>query len=220
MQVTGTNAADFSVTVQPTSPVSSGGGTTTFSVRFDPSATGVRTATISIANNDSDEDPYNFNVQGTGKPLEPPTAPTCLSAVAVSSCRIDLTWRDNATDEDRFEIERKLEGVAYSQIATVEEDVTGYQDTGLSPGSYCYRVRACNAGGNSKYCDEFCVVTLHLGDINADGAVDLVDILMAYRYAEGVLELTPAELLRADIDGDGDVDEDDVEALVLLVFEP
>ena len=33
---------------------------------FDPSATGVRTATVSIANDDADEDPYDFAITGTG----------------------------------------------------------------------------------------------------------------------------------------------------------
>jgi hypothetical protein len=64
--VSGANAADFSVTADPTSPVAGTSGSTTFTVRFDPSAIGVRSATISIANNDSDENPYNFNIQGMG----------------------------------------------------------------------------------------------------------------------------------------------------------
>jgi hypothetical protein len=46
--------------------VASGGGTTTFTVRFDPSATGTRSATLSIANNDADENPYDFAIQGAG----------------------------------------------------------------------------------------------------------------------------------------------------------
>ena len=66
VQVTGTDAGDFTVTVQPTSPVASGGGTTTFTVRFDPSAAGTRSATISIDNDDADENPYNFAIRGTG----------------------------------------------------------------------------------------------------------------------------------------------------------
>ena len=61
----GTHAVDFSVTAQPSSPVAPG-GTTTFTVRFNPSTTGLRSATIAIANDDSDENPYNFSIQGTG----------------------------------------------------------------------------------------------------------------------------------------------------------
>jgi hypothetical protein len=64
--VSGAHASDFEVTAQPGTPIASGGGTTTFSVRFDPGAVGLRTATISIANDDADENPYDFAVQGTG----------------------------------------------------------------------------------------------------------------------------------------------------------
>jgi len=64
--LSGTHSADFSVTAQPSSPVAISGGTTTFTVEFDPSATGTRSATISIDNDDSDEDPFTFAIQGTG----------------------------------------------------------------------------------------------------------------------------------------------------------
>ena len=62
----GTHASDFTVTALPSSPVAGGGGTTTFDVVFDPSVVGTRTATVSIANNDSDERPYTFDIQGEG----------------------------------------------------------------------------------------------------------------------------------------------------------
>jgi hypothetical protein len=68
VSVTGTHASDFRIISFPASPVAPG-GTTTFSVRFEPSATGVRSATLVIANNDSDENPYNFDIQGTGTNL-------------------------------------------------------------------------------------------------------------------------------------------------------
>ena len=62
----GTHAADFSVTVGPGSPLGPINGGTAFTVVFDPSAAGLRTATLSIANDDSNENPYNFSIQGTG----------------------------------------------------------------------------------------------------------------------------------------------------------
>jgi len=67
--LSGAQAGDFNVTSQPISPVASGGGTTTFQVEFDPASSGLRQATITIANNDSDENPYTFAIQGTG--IEP-----------------------------------------------------------------------------------------------------------------------------------------------------
>ncbi len=63
--ISGTHAADFSVTSIPSASISSGSNTT-FEITFDPSAPGLRTASISIANDDSDENPYNFNIQGIG----------------------------------------------------------------------------------------------------------------------------------------------------------
>jgi hypothetical protein len=68
VSIGGTHPADFTVTAQPASPVASGGGTTTFQVTFDPSGTGLRTATVSIASDDADEDPYDFAIQGNSTP--------------------------------------------------------------------------------------------------------------------------------------------------------
>ncbi|NNK59122.1 MAG: choice-of-anchor D domain-containing protein, partial [Flavobacteriaceae bacterium] len=68
--VSGTNAGDFVVTTPPSTTVAAG-ATTTFILTFTPSAGGNRTASISIANDDSDENPYNFDVQGSA-PYPPP----------------------------------------------------------------------------------------------------------------------------------------------------
>lgn len=65
VSIGGTHAGDFTVTANPTSPVAAS-GSTTFTITFNPSATGLRTATVSIANDDSDENPYTFNIQGNG----------------------------------------------------------------------------------------------------------------------------------------------------------
>jgi surface protein len=70
VNITGTTASDFTLTVLPTSPVAVA-GSTTFQITFDPSAAGTRTATLSIANNDADENPYTFTIQGNGIILVP-----------------------------------------------------------------------------------------------------------------------------------------------------
>ncbi len=77
--ISGTNAANFSVTQQAVSPVTPL-TSTTFQVTFDPSASGLRVATINITNNDSNEDPYDFAIQGTGT-----LGATALSALTVNS---------------------------------------------------------------------------------------------------------------------------------------
>lgn len=63
-KVTISDILNFSVTVQPTSPIASG-NSVTFSVRFNPLTAGTKTATVSIDNNDSNENPYNFDIKGT-----------------------------------------------------------------------------------------------------------------------------------------------------------
>lgn len=60
-----TGSAEFSVSAQPTSPVASN-GSVTFSISFDPSSAGVKNATVSIINNDDNENPYDFSISGTG----------------------------------------------------------------------------------------------------------------------------------------------------------
>ncbi len=62
--ISGANAADFSVTVIPSASIASA-GSTTFNIRFNPATAGVKTATLTIANNDSDENPYDFSIKGT-----------------------------------------------------------------------------------------------------------------------------------------------------------
>jgi len=64
-EITGTHSADFSIISQPGSPII-GGGSTTFTLTFEPGGLGLRKATITIANNDSNENPYDFVIQGTG----------------------------------------------------------------------------------------------------------------------------------------------------------
>ncbi len=58
-------STDFTVTMNPITPVSSGGGSTTFTVRYTPSAAGtINTATIAIVNNTCEEIDYTFSIEG------------------------------------------------------------------------------------------------------------------------------------------------------------
>jgi hypothetical protein len=65
VEITGTHSADFSIIAQPGSPIV-GGGSTTFTLTFGPGGLGLREAAITISNDDSDENPYDFAIQGTG----------------------------------------------------------------------------------------------------------------------------------------------------------
>lgn len=67
VQITGPHAALFTVTVQPSSNSISGGASLTFDITFNPNTPGAKNATVTIPSNDPDENPYNFNINGTAK---------------------------------------------------------------------------------------------------------------------------------------------------------
>ena len=60
--ISGTNAADFSISAQPVSPVAPA-GSTIFSVTYTAGSLGVRSAILTITSNDIDEPSYTFNIQ-------------------------------------------------------------------------------------------------------------------------------------------------------------
>jgi len=62
----GSNPADFTIVATPVAPVAGPAGTTTFAVQFTPGAAGSRSASIHLANNDSDENPFDITLTGTG----------------------------------------------------------------------------------------------------------------------------------------------------------
>ncbi|HVQ16028.1 MAG TPA: fibronectin type III domain-containing protein, partial [Vicinamibacterales bacterium] len=82
-----------------------------------------------------------------------PAAPSSLTATAVSSSQVNLSWADNSSNETSFRIERCTGATctAFSEIASVGSNVTAYQNaTGLVAGTtYRYRVIAANGTGPS-----------------------------------------------------------------------
>ena len=90
---------------------------------------------------------YAFKVPGGM-----PDAPSNLVATAVSSTRTNLAWRDNSNNETKFQIWRKVAGGTFSNLVTVNANVTSYADMGLtSATTYKYKVRAKNTAGFSAF---------------------------------------------------------------------
>lgn len=111
------------------------------------------------ATNSAGGSDYSSVVSAT-TPQVPPSAPTNLTVDAVSSGQINLAWTDNANNESDFSIERSLDNISFSQIATVGANVTAYSNTGLTAATvYYYRVRATNTAGPSEYSNTAGVMT-------------------------------------------------------------
>ena len=110
-----------------------------------------------------DSDYSNVSSATTLEAPATPVAPTNLIATAVSRSQINLSWTDNAANEDEFRIERCRGAFCtnYTQIATAGPNVTTFSNTGLSQNtSYRYRVRAYNASGFSPYSNFVAAKTL------------------------------------------------------------
>jgi len=65
INIAGANPSQFSVQQQPSTPVTPG-NSTTFVIRFSPTSAGIKTASISILNDDADENPYDLTITGAG----------------------------------------------------------------------------------------------------------------------------------------------------------
>jgi hypothetical protein len=167
--ISGTNADQFSIQTQPTSPVTAA-ASTAFTIRFSPTSTGSKTATISIGNNDSNENPYDMTMAGAGytSPAVTTNAPTIVTqGVSVSGILVPMILTtlkgsvnaNNASTAVTFEYGTTT---AYgTSVAAAESPVTGttttsitYTPTLLPNTTYHYRVVGTNAGGTTNGADQ------------------------------------------------------------------
>ncbi|MBK8050355.1 MAG: hypothetical protein IPK16_26570, partial [Anaerolineales bacterium] len=98
------------------------------------------------------------NVALITTPPPPPTAPSNLVGT-LRPVRVSLTFRDNATTETGFIIERSTNSGPFVQIGTAAArtgtgNVTYADLTVVVNNAYAYRVAATNAGGTSAFSNQ------------------------------------------------------------------
>ncbi len=103
-----------------------------------------------------------YSTTDSASTLAPPVlAPYDLNATAVSANQIALAWTDNADNEIRFIIQRKIASEAqFDSIAELPANGTTFIDSGLSPATtYEYRILAATETERSPWSAVFSVTT-------------------------------------------------------------
>jgi Abnormal spindle-like microcephaly-assoc'd, ASPM-SPD-2-Hydin len=194
-------SSDFTISTQPATDPIAAAGSTTFVVTFTPSTLGLQTASISIASDDSDENPYNFDVSGTA------VAPTPIYIN-------EIMFNPSGTDAPNEFVE--IRGGANATIpagtylVAIEGDTTGAGDVqtifnlgGLVLGSNGYL--SIRQSGNSYAVDPAATSVVGTGagftgaaGFQSDAGTDIENASMTF-----LLILSgPAPTLTDDIDSD------------------
>jgi hypothetical protein len=144
--IAGANASEFTVNQTATTAMVAAAGTTTFTITFSPGTAASKTAQLSIANSDGNENPYLINLTGTGASCTNPAKPTITHASSGDFISSTLTasaapaggtyqWFNNGTAIDN---------------ATLQSYTTSVMGA--------YTVRITVAGGCSATSDPFAIV--------------------------------------------------------------
>jgi Lamin Tail Domain/Abnormal spindle-like microcephaly-assoc'd, ASPM-SPD-2-Hydin len=96
----GMDAADFTLTTVPVTPVPAAGGASTFTVTFAPATVGSKVAAIHIASNDDDESSYDLILTGTA--FTTPIIPPIPSAPEISVQQPTRTELVDGTSNNNF----------------------------------------------------------------------------------------------------------------------
>jgi hypothetical protein len=155
VRISGTHDTDFSVTSQPATSVAAA-GSTTFTVAFDPSATGVRSATVSIANDDADEAPFDFAIEGTGLDLTAPTGfsvafdDSLINNAESSSASFTFTGAEVGTTYD-YTISTSggaSTATGSAAVSSAGQTISGIDLSGLEDGTLTLSVTLTDAATN------------------------------------------------------------------------
>ena len=88
-----------------------------------------------------------------------PVAPTALTVTNTGS-QVNLTWKDNSSDEQWFEVHRSNGGNNWDALTNLPANTTNFTDTTVTQNNtYYYRVRSAHTRGNSFYTDSMLAIS-------------------------------------------------------------
>ncbi|HPE57778.1 MAG TPA: fibronectin type III domain-containing protein [Bacteroidales bacterium] len=156
IEITGPEADQFSVELEPASVVYPNYDTTYFKIAFTPTSFGLKSAFVNIANNDGDEDPFVFAISGLGI-IEPAGIPVVKKASVIDNNSFQANWLpgtggtptgyllDVSDDPTFFDF---LPGYQAKNVGnTTAKSIAGLVDAT----NYYFRVRAYKPGDTSTY---------------------------------------------------------------------
>ncbi len=180
----------FTVVVQPSSStIASGGSNLTFTVRFNPTALGTVQAIISIANNDSNENPFNFTIQGTGSSASAFIGPGGVNSdlglwlkandgLSYSDGESVLTWTDNGTGSNAV-VNLTSQAPKFNDNATRNINFNPIVDFSNTPNApyetnYNYTPQQYLQGSSGFYTQDIFVVAIPNSTVSSSfGAMDM-----------------------------------------------
>jgi len=86
------------------------------------------------------------------------------------------------------------------------------------PGTYSATLEVTDSDGLTHASANEITILLGAGDVDGNGAINLLDVRLCLQIAEGVIPGTIAQRIAADVDEDGDVDNDDAQLLAMYVI--
>ena len=146
----------FTVGASFAATIIAAGGTTTFTLTFNPAATGAYSETVSFATNDCDENPFNFRITGTGDVAMPVEL---LSFTAeCSEAKVNLEWATaTENNNDYFVVEKSADAKTFYEVAQVKgagnsSTIKQYSFTDRDPlqGKSYYRLSQTDFDGSKK----------------------------------------------------------------------
>ena len=194
--VSGANAAMFTVTTKPATSLGSLDSTECI-VQAKLTSSGAKAATINIASNDANENPFVINLTATGAAaVLPVVTTTAATAVSYTTATVNGTVDAKGSPRDVFFdyglTTTYTDTAAGSPATTSASGNVSAALTGLLPHTtYHFRARAAGGLGNATGVDKTFITLNNLPVANADSAVVLpgatasIDVLSNDTDADG-----------------------------------